>query len=188
MKLPLSLSLSLSGAACATALLISNTLEAAPQRSGADRFPIAVEAFDARRAEIFSRIDVDGDGLISSEEFTEHKPRRRRGPDQGKHPGTRGEHSRPTDEQIAAMEDSLFERLDANEDGVLSRDEFSTGAMRSARKDGMRDSLFARADGNGDGFLTPDEFPPGPAADMDLDGDGQITRDEIRAAHPREAG
>lgn len=184
MKLPLTFT----GAACATALLISHTLEAAPQHAGADRFPITVEAFDARRAELFARIDADGDGLISAEEFSDHKPRGKRGPGQGKHSGSQGERTRPTDEQIAAMEDSLFERLDADQDGVLSRDEFDTSAMRSARKGGMKDGLFARADSNGDGYLSADEFPPGPAAALDLNGDGEISRDELRAARPRDNG
>ncbi len=192
MKLPLSLT----GAACAAALLTSSTLEAAPEPAGADRFPVTVEALDARRAEIFSRVDANGDGLISSEEFSAHKPLRRGGGADGKHPrshppshpSSKGHRPRPTDEQLAAMEDRLFEQLDANADGLLSRSEFSTSAMRSARKNGMRDGLFAHADSNDDGFLTPDEFPPGSAADMDLDGDGEITRDELRAARQREAG
>jgi len=90
-------------------------------------------------AEIFKRVDADGDGKVSKEEFKkflafmasrrgEGKPE---GKPEGKHParpegkpeGKGGEagHKPPPS---AAMAEQLFERLDGNKDGFLSQEEF----------------------------------------------------------------
>ncbi len=157
---------------------------AAPDQNQHDRFPITVEEIDARRAEVFARTDSNGDGLISAEEFAAAElPKRSRG---GQHKrrggGYRGE---PTEEMSAersekraAMEESLFHSLDADGDGVISRDEFSREAMAEARKATRRTQMFERADVDGDGYLSPDEFPPRRMANLDANGDGEITRDE----------
>lgn len=155
--------------------------QAAPQ-DGQDRFPISVEEIDARRVEVFVSVDSNGDGLISAEEFAAAElPKGRRG---GQHKQRGGD----GDEEAwaarrEAMEEDLFFALDANADGVISRDEFSTEAMREARQANRKSRLFERADQDGDGYLSPDEFPPRRMAQLDANGDGEITRDEL-PAHP----
>lgn len=161
-------------------------LQAAPEASGHDRFPLSVAEMDARRAEIFANVDNNGDGLISAEEFAVAElPERSRG---GHHKRS-GQRSRQGEltaemmaerhEAMAAMEENLFHTLDADADGVISREEFSREAMKEARRATMKTRLFERADTDGDGYLSPDEFPPRRMASLDANGDGLITRDEL---------
>jgi Ca2+-binding EF-hand superfamily protein len=155
---------------------------AAPSGGPGDRFPIPVEDVEARQAEIFARMDSDGDGRISTEEFAAAKgphghragmkPPRPMGDGRGR--------GKPSEEEIAAMDDAIFETLDADGNEVLSRSEFSHQAMTEARTNTMKAHFFAKADANGDGYLSPEEFPPGRRlADLDANGDGLITRDEL---------
>ena len=73
--------------------------------------------------------------------------------------------------------------LDADADGVISRDEFSVAAMSEARKAAQKSRAFERADTDGDGYLSPDEFPPRRLADLDVNGDGEISADEWPNPH-----
>ena len=155
---------------------------AAPDQDG--RFPITVEERDAHRAEIFALVDTNGDGLISSEEFAAADlPARPRGPQQsrwgGRYQGAQGSngHARQNG-AMAAMEEDLFLALDADADGVISRDEFSAAAMGEARRAARKSRFFARADADGDGYLSPEEFPPRRLATLDANGDGEIDADE----------
>ena len=146
-----------------------------------ERFPIAVEDIEAHRTEVFTRVDGNGDGLISAEEFSSADLRREDRP-----AGSMKHRPRPGHPFASAeLDDALYAALDANGDGVLSRAEFSTGAMADARRMLMQEHAFARMDRDADGYLTPDEFPPGHTASIDLNQDGQITRDELRSAGPR---
>ena len=129
--------------------------QAAPY-GGSDRFPISVEEMDAKRAEIFANVDTNGDGLISAEEFAAAELPERQGRGKRGYKGNRGDMSARgdmTDEQmadrIAAMEDNLFHALDADADGVISRDEFSRAAMKEAMADGRKAKMFERADQDG---------------------------------------
>ena len=164
--------------------------QAAPY-GGSDRFPISVEEMDAKRAEIFANVDTNGDGLISAEEFAAAELPERQG--RGKRGGNRGDMSTRgglSDEQvadrIAAMEDDLFHALDTDADGVISRDEFSRSAMKEAMADGRKAKMFERADQDGDGYLSPDEFLPRRLAQLDANGDGEITRDEMPRRYHRQ--
>ena len=92
----------------------------------------------------------------------------------------RSQTSQSTDDQSQQRRQGpreMYQRLDANHDGKISREEWR------GRPEG-----FARMDTNADGFLTPDEMRPGkfqrqgharraPRA-MDQNHDSQITRDE----------
>jgi Ca2+-binding EF-hand superfamily protein len=91
--------------------------------------------------------------------------------------------------------DRLFDRLDTNKDGVLSREEFR--AIRPQERPGNPpgqppavnlERLFAAADTDGDGLLSPEEFAAGKFPRkgpevfrrLDRDGDGFLSLDELR--------
>lgn len=88
--------------------------------------------FKAARAEMFKRMDKDGDGKIAKADFPAAMEQT--------HADRRTE-----------MENRMFERLDTNKDGVLTADEFTAGAGKG----------FERLDRNKDGKLTPEDRPQG---------------------------
>ena len=83
----------------------------------------------------FDAIDADRDGKISPEEI---RASRRAGKDGRK-------------SAVATKFDQLFDRADADGDGILSQGEAQTGLPRVATK-------FDRIDKNGDGRLTREEM------------------------------
>ncbi|WP_024303630.1 EF-hand domain-containing protein [Pseudogulbenkiania sp. MAI-1] len=112
----------------------------------------------------FAQADTNGDGLLSKAEVQAALPR---------------------------LADD-FDKIDANHDGQLSRDELY-GFMRAhfPRRHGMRhhfQQCFAQADKNGDGQLSLEEARAGMPrladdfAKLDLNHDGQLSRDELRQA------
>jgi Ca2+-binding EF-hand superfamily protein len=117
----------------------------------------------ARAAERFAASDTNRDGKLSLAEF-----------------------ERARSQRIAEQ----FQRMDLNRDGSLTQDELRQHReMRKSQRHGrmaMRERLRA-LDANGDRALTRAEIgdkAPKLAehfADFDLDRDGRLTRDEIRA-------
>ena len=116
-----------------------------------------------RGAEAFAQADSNHDGRLSQAEF-----------------------ERARTQRLAEQ----FQKMDANRDGSLTRDEIRQGhEMRSARRHemmAMRDKLRA-LDANGDHELSRAELgdkAPKLAEhfeDFDLNRDGRLSRDEIRA-------
>ncbi|MEM7077276.1 MAG: EF-hand domain-containing protein [Pseudomonadota bacterium] len=158
------------------------------------KFPISLAEVENRAAEHFAQMDGDGSGTINIDEFMafEH-PRagmrkgamgqrnqaRRGGPRIGPRlsPEARAERK----EQV---EDEVFRLLDADGDGAVSAAEFADADRRAIRKQARKRVRFATLDDNGDGTLSADELPNPAArmAGMDTDGDGLITRAEMRSA------
>lgn len=86
-----------------------------------------------------------------------------------------------------------FDRMDANGDGVVTREEM---AVKTSVEDTRKKPRMFRADKNGDGFLTPEEVDAGLASEerrnllvrftaIDLDEDGRISLKEAHMAAPK---
>lgn len=90
---------------------------------------ISLDEVRAADAERFSEADTSGDGFLSKEEMTAFRDAKR-------------------EERREGRRDKRFERLDANEDGLISADEY---AARETK-------MFDRADANDDGLITLEEM------------------------------
>ncbi|MBA3666833.1 MAG: EF-hand domain-containing protein [Sphingomonas sp.] len=151
----------------------------------------------------FARFDADQDGTISTAEIAQLHGA------MGGHGGPRammhgGGHGDPA---------AAFDRLDANKDGMISRDEFAKGremrmekrvAINGRKGGGKRQMrvhrggmgmgmgmgggrMIAMADSNHDGRVTLAEAEAMALQHfdkMDADRDGRVTRDERRAGRP----
>jgi Ca2+-binding EF-hand superfamily protein len=112
------------------------------------------------------RMDSDGDGQISREEF--QLPAERRGP-------------------------RFFEDADADGDGNISRDELLANLDQGAdeREAQRRERLlerFDRMDADGNGVVERAEILDQTFARMDANGDGFVTEDEARSMHESRKG
>lgn len=127
---------------------------------------ISKEEFDAGYAKMFVTIDINKDGVISSEELAQF----------------------PQVMQ-ALRTQQAFATMDKNNDGIISEEEFiqfsqARSAERSQRK-------FARIDTNNDGSISREEFANASAARFaarDMNDDDALAGDEIgcgRGGAPR---
>ena len=179
-----------------TAVLGLGLAASALAGDGRPEFPLSVA--DARdRAEArFQTLDADRSGEVSLAEFADAAPELRdhRSPaagfHHGRHPETwrRAADLRQSERDRAweppeDMDAALFDRLDADADGLLSRDEFTADRLRAVRREAVQAHVFGRLDADGSGGLSREELPdPSRRLEaMDSDGDGTVTREEARA-------
>jgi hypothetical protein len=108
----------------------------------------------------FDRIDTNNDGMIDAAEMTAHREqmkarmaerrvaREASATDEQKARWRerRGDHSGWV-AKGAGERGNWFARMDANNDGMISREEFAAPALK----------MFDRADADGDGIVTPEE-------------------------------
>jgi Ca2+-binding EF-hand superfamily protein len=107
---------------------------------------------------MFERLDADGDGAISREEFAAAAPMGRIRAMAEETPLDRDAFAAEMAADAATRAARIFERLDADGDGLLSAEELAP------RRPERRAAMFDR---------------------IDADGDGVITREEAEAAHAR---
>ena len=154
-----------------------------------ERFPIDLEALRTKAAEQFNAADADGDGVVSGDEFAAVDARRLLADggmrSQRAHDGPSSKRGRNADrrrERAEARREQRqreFEAADADRDGQLSSGEFQ-GLPAAVRAERQR-KLFTHLDADADGVLSPTEFPSMARRleSLDVDGDGQVTRDEL---------
>lgn len=147
-----------------SASLAGTALAAAPggPRAGWDPSqPTARADVLAKANERFDRIDTNNDGMIDAAEMTAHREAMK----ERMAERMAARQANATDEQKARWQEKRgerkgrwvargsgergdwFARMDANNDGMISREEFTAPALR----------MFDRADANGDGIVTPEE-------------------------------
>ena len=156
--------------------------------------PMASSANHEEADALFAAVDEDGNGAIDFEELRQHLETR------GYVKSTQADH--------------VFDLLDVNRDGEISRQElresfskFDNPAVRAALGLGESDEdwrqllLFNSIDTDGDGVITRDELTAycvanGFAAEvvesiwstLDLDGDGSISRAELHEGYTSYSG
>lgn len=161
----------------------------------------------------FKRLDRDGDGAVTFDEFVQASDERLRGMD------ANGDGNIGRDEFLAhhaAEAERRIERIlaefdkkktgrlaladlagrgaqrlaacDADKDGTVTRAEYLDCRRRLAERWSQR--IFAKYDKNGDGFIDRAERVAALKdffARLDADGDGKVVREEFAAAHRRRA-
>lgn len=180
-------------------------------KDGQNRFPISIAEAEARASAQFTNADKDNDGLLSKDEFAQLRPqqsRRKAGATRKlrqEHPDRRGPKDSQTWEnkkqemrakfaqahperaaqqaQIrTATAVSMFELLDADDNGLVDAAEFVKADRRELGRQARQQAAFAHLDANDDGVLTPTEVP-NPAVRLrrlDTDGDGKVSKREMR--------
>jgi len=152
--------------------------------------------FDAGRTAQFTRLDANNDGQLTREEMRAQWGERRHGRRGGGHHGAglRGADANNdgsiSRDEFLARPIAMFDRLDANDDGVISEAE---RPQRRERPQGERGQRAERPnpDTNGDGQISRAEFTAMGApmfARLDANSDGRVTQDEARAAHQHRRG
>lgn len=141
---------------------------------------------------MFARLDKNHDGFITKDEVAALHLRMM-GMQDAMSPAMDG-HAMEMDHQRMRMNPgAMFDRLDANHDGMISRQEFNTAharmqerrvvVMRGGGREKMAEHLFEMADTNHDGRVSLQEAETAALAHfdrMDSNSDGRITPDERR--------
>ena len=132
-------------AAVAASLALGVTATLAKDRPGRDA------------AEIFERLDADGDGLVTGAEVASARDARFGEMDaDGDGSVTLSEFTAHAQAQSVERATRMFERLDADGDGVLSRD-----ALEARRGRGPGPEMIDRLDADSDGAVSLEEFEAG---------------------------
>lgn len=119
--------------------------------------PMASANFVDRLKARLDRMDADGDGLITLDEF--------------RVPGRKGGMPGDSDGDGSVSVDELNAHLDERE---------AAQAARVAEHRARLTEHFAQADGDGDGVVTPDEAKAAAFARLDTDKDGGLSPAELR--------
>jgi Ca2+-binding EF-hand superfamily protein len=153
------------------------------------------QEFDAGRDATFTRLDANNDGqLTRAERRAERGERRgRSGRHGGMHSLERADANNDgnvTRDEFLARPTQMFDRLDANDDGVISTAE---RPQRRERAEGEQRQRPERVnpDANGDNQISRSEYAAmgsGMFDGLDANSDGRVTREEADAARSHRRG
>lgn len=104
---------------------------------------------------VFSRLDTDGDGVITPKDRPEPHFKRPDGKPRPNRPD-----GRPPEKDGGP--EPINRKLDVNGDGALSFDEFRVGPAVSHLTEDEQEDRFEMLDRNGDRKISPEDFPPPP--------------------------
>lgn len=189
-------------AAGATMAFAQTGNDAAPQGRHAGFFQadanndgaVTRQEYDASRDARFAQLDTNNDGQLTREERRaqrgERGPRGGRRGHGGGHMLTRADANSDGNisrDEFLARPTAMFERLDANDDGVIAASE---RPQRRERPEGQRRERV-NPDANNDGQLSRAEYAAmgGSMFDrLDANDDGRVTQEEAAAARPQRRG
>jgi hypothetical protein len=159
--------------------------------------------FDAGRTAQFARLDADSNGQLTREEMRSDRGAR------GEHRGRRGHRGGPggtggfqgadansdgniTRDEFLARPIAMFERLDANSNGVIEASERPQRPERSAQNGERRERPDRpNPDTDGNGTFSRAEFTAmgaGMFERLDANSDGRVTQEEAQAARGHRRG
>ena len=167
----------------------------------AERFPISIDEAEVRLQERLAQLDTDGSETISLSEYeqadtplTHHRKRmQRRHRGEGRaaaHHGARqGKRAERLEAHRESMQAEAFAIMDSDGDGSISESEHAAADQREVRALAMKRTMFKRLDDDADGLLQFSELSHRveKLRAADSDGDGQVTREEMRRALRRSA-
>ena len=135
--------------------------------------------------EMWKRVDADGNGFVSEEEFAK-LPRLAKLPEEKRKEifkrldkDADGKLSRPEMEQMARGPMARLKELDIDNSGGISFEEFKAGEMFKKMPPEKQASIFKRLDSDGDGQITPRDKPPHPRKNDDRPDGPPPTPEEI---------
>jgi Ca2+-binding EF-hand superfamily protein len=113
-------------------------------------------------------IDFDNDGKITLEEFLEHKDKQlsfKAGyrplwleRQSGDHIIAQSYERSYEEDVIAKLTNLIFQRLDVDGNGEISREEYTNGFLAHLSDESLCDEIFSKLDLNGDGYLSKEEM------------------------------
>ena len=172
-------------------------------QSGGDKWrkqtPVVIAQIEEAAQERLRAADQDGNGILFIEEFQTMKTRQshaRLGEDRRtrKHSGKKRQrhqkrgHRKMTKEARAEMQTKIaaitYQLLNSDQNGSVSETEYAAANHLQIRRAAGSQVVFASLDKDRDGLLSPTEVPTAVnrLRTMDEDGDGTVTRKEMRAA------
>lgn len=147
------------------------------------------QEFDASRTAHFARLDADGNGQLTREEMRQHAGGQRG--QRGGHQLSRADANSDgniTRDEFLARPTQMFDRLDANNDGVISEAERPQRRERGERPARGERAERPNFDANNDSQISREEFAAMGARmfeRLDANSDGRVTRAEAEAARPQ---
>ena len=155
---------------------------------------ISGDEFPARGGAGWKRMDRNGDGVVDTAELTAAFEARARG--RGGDIGKRILGMDANKDGVVSREEwkgkpKYFDSIDTDKDGVLSKQEIDALAKRAQRRGRWKsrpsDALFRRMDADGDKKITKEEWKLNPDlfARFDANSDGVITPDEVMPSDRR---
>lgn len=112
-------------------------------------------------------VDIDGDGQVTLEEFLERKAKQLSFKEsyrplwlerQSGNPTSQSYERSYEEDVIAKLTNLIFERLDVDGNGEISRQEYEQGFLAGLSDSNLSEDIFSKLDTNGDGHLSKEEI------------------------------